>query len=279
MNYKHPADEKTLFQPYQQDLGWKYTVDTELAVQGDFFNCGVFMVGYFHCLLYGMNPRHLTPALMAEYRKRIFGAMHGAKVVEYGPSLWMAFNPVKRIQDPLPALANAVSRSIKNKRRVTCILNFEEFKKNAKKLRNARAAEQKQRRDTRVLKLVADAIAQKKMDESAKIQTQNIEAADEAVDILLLGGLGEHMKKKEGKKRDKHIKEFLDENLRAPSPGIGVAEPSEAPDGSEKDVDTSSQEQIAKLKFELGRSGEDPPKGGKTGDAHCLPNVTHSGGW
>jgi hypothetical protein len=79
MKYNHPADANTLFQPYQQDLGWKYTVDKELAVQGDFYNCGVFMVGYFHCLLFRMNPRHLTPALMGEYRKRIFGAMHGKK--------------------------------------------------------------------------------------------------------------------------------------------------------------------------------------------------------
>jgi hypothetical protein len=126
--------------------------------------------------------------------------MHGAKVVEYGLSPWMAFNPVKRIQDhPLPALANAVSRSIKNKRRGTHILNFTEFKKTAKKLKNARAKEQKQRRDTHNLKLAADAITQRKMDEFAKIRTQNIEAAHEAVDILLLGGLGEHMKKKKGK--------------------------------------------------------------------------------
>jgi hypothetical protein len=117
-----------------------------------------------------------------------------------------------------------------------------------------RVEEQKQRRAARVLKLAADAIAQRKMDESAKIRIQNIEVADEAVDILLLGGLGEHMKKqkKKGKKRDKHIKEFLDENLRAPSPGNGDAEPPEAPDDSEKDEDTSSQEQIAKLKFEPG---------------------------
>jgi hypothetical protein len=89
--YDHPAgDAETMFQPYQQDLGcWKYMVDRQLAVQGDFYNCGVFMVGYFHCLLFGMNPRHLTPALMAEYCKRIFGAMHGEKVVTYGPSPWI----------------------------------------------------------------------------------------------------------------------------------------------------------------------------------------------
>jgi hypothetical protein len=190
MNYKHPADANTLFQPYQRDLGWKYTVDTEITVQGDVFNCGVFMVGYFHCPLFGMNPRHLTPALMEEYRKFIFGAMHGAKVVEFGPSSWMAYNPVKRIQDPLPALANAVSRSIKNKRRGTRILDFDVFKKTSERLRNVRAEEQKQRRDARVLKLAADAIVQRKMDESAKMQTQNIEVADGAVDILMLGGLG-----------------------------------------------------------------------------------------
>jgi hypothetical protein len=175
MKYNHSADANTLFQPYQQDLGWKYTVDTELTVQHDGYNYGVFMVGYFHCLLFGMNPRHLTPALMAKYRKRIFGATHGAKVLEYGPSPWIAFNPVKRIQDhPLPALATTISRSIKNKRRGTRILNFAEFKKSAKILKNVRAAEQKQRRDTCVLKLAADAITQTKIDESAKIRAQNI---------------------------------------------------------------------------------------------------------
>jgi hypothetical protein len=138
-------------------------------------------------------------------------------------------------------LATAVSRSIKNKRRGTRILNFEEIKKSAKIFKNAREAEQKERRDKRVLKLEADAITQRKKDEAAKIRAQNIEAADEAVDILLLaGGLDEHMKARKGKKRDKHIKEFLDENLRAPSPGDGDAEPPEAPDDSEKDEDTSS---------------------------------------
>jgi hypothetical protein len=107
--------------------------------------------------------------------------------------------PCKAYSRPLPALANAVSRSIKNKRRGTRILNFAEFKKTAEKIKNARAKEQKQRRDTRDLKLAADAITQRKMDESAKIRTHNIEAANEVVDILLLGGLDEHMKKKKGK--------------------------------------------------------------------------------
>jgi hypothetical protein len=201
---------------------------------------------------------------MEEYRKCIFGAMHGAKVVEYGPSPWMAYNPVKRIQDPIPALVNAVSRSIKNKRRGTRIVDFDVFlKKTSERLRRGRAEEQKQRRDARVLKLAADAIAQRKMDESAKMQTQNIEVADEAVGILMLSGFGEHMKARKGKKRDKHIKELLDANLRAPLPGDGNVGPPEAPDDSEKDGDTSSQEQIAKLKFEQGRSREDPPEGAK----------------
>jgi hypothetical protein len=169
IKYKHPADAKTLFQPYQQNLGWKYTMDTELTVQSDGFNCGVFMVGYFHCLLFGMNPRHVTPALMAEYRKRIFDDLHGAEVVVYGPSPWMAYHRVKRIQDPFPALANPVSRSINNKRRGTCILNFEEFKKTSNKLRQRRADEQKKRREARVLKLAADATAQRIMEESEKM--------------------------------------------------------------------------------------------------------------
>jgi hypothetical protein len=60
-----------------------------------------------------------------------------------------------------------------------------------------------------------------------------------------------------------HIKEFLEENLAAPLPGDGDAEPPEAPDDPEKDGDSSSQEQIAKFKFEQGRSREDPPEGAK----------------
>jgi hypothetical protein len=67
--YNYPADAEKMFQPYQQGLGWKCMMDEELAVQGDTYNCGVFMIGYFHCLLFGMNPRRLTPELMAGYRK------------------------------------------------------------------------------------------------------------------------------------------------------------------------------------------------------------------
>jgi Ulp1 family protease len=32
IKYKHPADAQTLVQPYQQDLGWKFTMDTELSM-------------------------------------------------------------------------------------------------------------------------------------------------------------------------------------------------------------------------------------------------------
>jgi hypothetical protein len=42
--------------------------------------------------------------------------MHGEKVLKYGPSPlkygpspWLAFNPEKRIQEPLPALVTAVT--------------------------------------------------------------------------------------------------------------------------------------------------------------------------
>jgi hypothetical protein len=67
------------------------------------------------------------------------------------------------------------------------------------------------------------------------------------------------MKKKKGKTRDRHIRQFLDENLTAPrpsSPGDGNPAPPEEANDSKKDTDVSSQEQIAKLKFEPGRSGK-----------------------
>jgi hypothetical protein len=95
------------------------------------------------------------------------------------------------------------------------------------------------------------------------MRTKNIQAADEAVGILITGGLGEHMKKKKGKKRDKHFKEFLHKNLRVPpaddSDGDGEAEHADAADNIEMDEDTTSQEQIAKLRFEHGISNRDPP--------------------
>jgi Ulp1 family protease len=108
IRYNHPEDENTLFQPFQQDLGWKYTTDKLLKVQNDMDNCGVFLVGFIHCLLFRINPRHLTHALMAEYRKRIFDELHGAKVKVYGPSPWIQHNPVKCIQKSLPPLPDAI---------------------------------------------------------------------------------------------------------------------------------------------------------------------------
>jgi hypothetical protein len=117
-SYNHPADVKKLCSPFQPDLGWKYMVDRQLAVQRDGYNnCSVLMIGYFHCLLFGMNPRRLTAPLMTEYRQRIFAAMHGAKVMDYPTSPWIELNLEKRKQAPLPALPPAVSRSIAKKRR------------------------------------------------------------------------------------------------------------------------------------------------------------------
>jgi hypothetical protein len=206
--------------------------------------------------------------LMAEYRKRIFGAMHGNKVLTYGPSPWIDFNPEKRKQAPLPALPPAVSRSIaKRRRRGTSsttgshILDFAQLKVNADALRKARSAQQQERRDMRVLKVATDEIRQREKDKVAKVRAQNIKEANDGVNILLLGGLDEHMKKKKGKTRDRHIRQFLDENLRAPLPGDGDEEPPEEPDDSKRDADTASQEQIARLKFEPGRKGEEPPTG------------------
>jgi hypothetical protein len=165
IRYNHPEDEKTVFQPFQQDLGWKYTTDKLLKVQNDMNNCGVILVGFIHCLLFGINLRHLTHALMAEYRKRIFDELHGAKVKVYRPTPWIQYNPVTRVQKSLLPLPDAVSRSIINKRRGTRILNFAEFKKVSEELRTGRAAEQKKKKEARVLKLAADAKAQGILDE------------------------------------------------------------------------------------------------------------------
>jgi hypothetical protein len=63
-----------------------------------------------------------------------------------------------------------------------------------------------------------------------------------------------------------------------PLPGDGNAEPPEAPDDSKNDEDTSSQEQIPKLKFEPGRSGKDPPERVKNRSYAMFAKVTHSRG-
>jgi hypothetical protein len=173
-SYNHPADVKYLFSPFQPDLGWKYMVDKQLAFQRDGYNCGVFMIGYFHCLLFGMNPRRLTTPLMTEYCQRIFAAMHGAKVKVYPPSLWQELNPEKRKQAPLPALTSAVYRSIAKKRRKgtsstgSHLLNFDQLKENATALRNERAAQEQERRDRRALKVEADKVRKKASDVIAK---------------------------------------------------------------------------------------------------------------
>jgi hypothetical protein len=108
------------------------------------------LVGFIHCLLFGINPRHLTNALMAEYRKRIFDDLHVEKVKVYGPTPWIQYNPVKCVQKYFPPLPDAVSRSIINKRRGTCILNFADFKKVSEEMRTGRAAEQKNKKEARV---------------------------------------------------------------------------------------------------------------------------------
>jgi hypothetical protein len=132
------------------------------------------------------------------------------------------------------------------------ILDFEELKTNAEASRLERAAQQQERRDKRALKVEADKVRPRANDEVAKIRAQNIGAANDAVNILLIGGLDEHIKVRKGKTRDRHNRQFLDANLTAPctpSPGGGDLAPPEEPDDSKKDADTSSQEQIAKLKF------------------------------
>jgi Ulp1 family protease len=50
IRYTHPNDEKSMFQPFQQDLGWKYTTDKLLRVQSDGFNCGGFWLGF--CIVF-----------------------------------------------------------------------------------------------------------------------------------------------------------------------------------------------------------------------------------
>jgi hypothetical protein len=82
------------------------------------------------------------------------------------------------------------------------------------------------------------------------------------VGILIYGGLGEYMKKKKGKKREKQIKEYLDENIRVLPADDGDGD--DQADVDEKGEDTIFQEQIAKLRFERGRSNRDPPEGVKT---------------
>jgi hypothetical protein len=110
--------------------------------------------------------------------------------------------------------------------------------------------------------LAANAKAQGILDEYQIMRKKNIEEADAAVGILITGGLGEYMKKRKGKQRERQIKEYLDENLRVLPADDGNGD-NEA-DVDEKDEDTTFQEQIAKLRFERGRSNRDPPDGVKT---------------
>jgi hypothetical protein len=65
--------------------------------------------------------------------------------------------------------------------------------------------QQQERRDKRVLKDAADKVRKNAKDEVENMRAQTIKKANEEVDILMLGGLDENMKKQKGKKRDRHI--------------------------------------------------------------------------
>jgi hypothetical protein len=93
--YNWLADNDEQFSLHQPDMGWVFRVDNKVSHQLDGFNCGVFLLGYVVCFLFGMNPSKLSPALIADYRIRLFCDLFdeqvlvdSTRIVSYPPPPW-----------------------------------------------------------------------------------------------------------------------------------------------------------------------------------------------
>jgi hypothetical protein len=76
-------------------MGRVLGVDNKVSHQLDGFNCGVLLLGYVVCFLFGMNPGKLSPDLIADYRIRLFCDLFDdqvlvdpTRIVSYPPAPW-----------------------------------------------------------------------------------------------------------------------------------------------------------------------------------------------
>jgi Ulp1 family protease len=70
--YHWPADNTKMFGSHRPDRGWVFRVDSTVSQQIDTWNCGVFVLGYVVCFLFGMNPNKLKHDLIEDYLVRLF---------------------------------------------------------------------------------------------------------------------------------------------------------------------------------------------------------------
>jgi hypothetical protein len=143
-------------------MGWIFRVDTEVAHQIHDYNCGVFLLGYVACVLYGMSPRHLTPKLIEGFQIRLFGESTSLKlnadlvrIKGHPGSPWISENPFRPRLNPIPITPlspNKAPRKTASSTRFVLPseqvkLDFNSLQEHAKAQRTAREAEAKKRKE------------------------------------------------------------------------------------------------------------------------------------
>jgi hypothetical protein len=276
---------------HQPDMGWVFRVDNKVSHQLDGFNCGVFLLGYIVCFLFGMDPSKLSPVLIADYRICLFCDLFDeqvlvdpTRIVSYPPTPWARTTtgtPSLRIKLPIlppsPLLPENALRSTSN--RVTlpssrADMTPELFQRQAKAAQDLRtilanreqAKRQKLRKENKSKHDALQAEKHRLIKERADRELARKDA-DQKVDVILSDGLAAALEKK-GRTHEKKLKALLDKHfftIETPpvaSPGLPEGD-GKVGEGNlkvhpEHPPDTM-EDQVAFLRFWQGTSQENPP--------------------
>jgi hypothetical protein len=290
-SYNYPGDVDTLFLPHTKDMGWTFRVDTEVPRQIEVFNCGVFLLGYVACVLYGMSPGRLNPMLIQGFLIRLFGECSSLKlntdllcIKRHKGSPWVSENSSRIILDPIPITPLSPNKALRKAASSTRFVlpservksNFDSFQERAKaqrKVRDAKAKKQKEEKEGKKRKCVEaekarlDKIKEEEAEKSRMEKSR--EAADQKVDGLLADGLAAELTKRGKAHKKKRLKTLFENIFSLPGQGGGVGEADAAAVSAEavqsKDAFNSNKpvepvkDQVALLVFRQGTKGIDPP--------------------
>jgi hypothetical protein len=163
-SYKHPEDMDTMFWPHLKDMVWVFRVDNEVSPQIGGYNCGVFLLGYVACILYGMSPRRLIPELIEGFRIRLFGdscslQLHTDPICIKGhpDSPWITETPSRPKLGPIPPTPLSPCAKVWSTATATQVvllsnrskMDFEHLKQRANLMRAARLAKEEEQKKKR----------------------------------------------------------------------------------------------------------------------------------